>query len=165
MKFGRKGQGAMEYLMTYGWAILVVMVVGVVMWQMGIFNIGGGTATTASGFARLKPLLATAKYSASTGPLNVTFTNGAGGTVDVTSVKMTLNGVDADAGSCAGTPSPALPTDVASGNNFYLSCSKSSWSVAKGDPYVINVQIDYTVTVAGATVTRTDTGIIRGPAD
>ncbi len=28
MKSNRKAQGAMEYLMTYGWAIIVVMIVG-----------------------------------------------------------------------------------------------------------------------------------------
>ena len=42
---GMRGQGAMEYLMTYGWAILVVMIVGIVMWQLGIFNMGGTTVT------------------------------------------------------------------------------------------------------------------------
>lgn len=29
----------MEYIMTYGWAVLVVIIVGVVMWQMGIFGL------------------------------------------------------------------------------------------------------------------------------
>lgn len=28
MKSNKKGQGAMEYLMTYGWAIIVVMIAG-----------------------------------------------------------------------------------------------------------------------------------------
>jgi hypothetical protein len=54
-----RGQGAMEYLMTYGWAILVVMVVGVAMWQLGIFNMGGGSAPTAKGFSVMKPILTT----------------------------------------------------------------------------------------------------------
>ena len=47
----KKSQAAMEFLMTYGWAILVVLIVIGVFWQMGIFNtlfvpekcvIGGG---------------------------------------------------------------------------------------------------------------------------
>jgi uncharacterized protein (UPF0333 family) len=33
-----KGQGAMEYLMTYGWAILVVVIIGGVMWYLGFFG-------------------------------------------------------------------------------------------------------------------------------
>jgi hypothetical protein len=48
----------MEYLMSYSWAILVIMVVGVVMWQLGIFEIGGD-AVTVTGFPSIKPILAT----------------------------------------------------------------------------------------------------------
>ena len=46
--------------MSYGWAILVVVIVGGVMWQMGIFNMGS-SAPTSSGFESLKPLLATCR--------------------------------------------------------------------------------------------------------
>jgi hypothetical protein len=55
-----RAQGAMEYLMTYGWAILVIMIVGVVMWQLGIFHMGV-IPPTASGFPVMKPLLATSQ--------------------------------------------------------------------------------------------------------
>jgi hypothetical protein len=51
----------MEYLMTYGWAILVVMVAGVALWQLGIFNMGGSVLPTANGFNELKPILQTCK--------------------------------------------------------------------------------------------------------
>ncbi|RKZ11186.1 hypothetical protein DRQ25_00280 [Candidatus Fermentibacteria bacterium] len=33
-----KGQGAVDCLMTYGWAIMVMMVVGLLLWQMGAFG-------------------------------------------------------------------------------------------------------------------------------
>lgn len=33
-----KAQAAMEYLMTYGWAILVVIIVLAALWGMGIFT-------------------------------------------------------------------------------------------------------------------------------
>jgi hypothetical protein len=49
----------MEYLMTYGWAVLIVMVVGVALWQFGIFNMGGSIPPTSSGFQGFVPLLAT----------------------------------------------------------------------------------------------------------
>jgi len=39
----RKGQAAMEYLMTYGWAILIVIVVVAALYAMGVFRIGGTT--------------------------------------------------------------------------------------------------------------------------
>lgn len=37
----RAGQSATEYLMTYGWAILAIVVVAGVLWNMGLF--GGGS--------------------------------------------------------------------------------------------------------------------------
>ncbi len=37
--FGKKkGQAAMEYLMTYGWAILAVVIVGGVLYYYGVFE-------------------------------------------------------------------------------------------------------------------------------
>jgi len=33
-----KGQATMEYLMTYGWAILIIIVVIGVLWKMGVFD-------------------------------------------------------------------------------------------------------------------------------
>ena len=36
----RKGQAAMEYLMTYGWAILIVVVVVAALYAMGVFKVG-----------------------------------------------------------------------------------------------------------------------------
>ena len=35
----KKGQAAMEYLMTYGWAILVIVIVLAALWYLGVFNV------------------------------------------------------------------------------------------------------------------------------
>jgi len=40
----KKGQSAMEYLMTYGWAILIVIVVVAALYGMGVFSLKGGVA-------------------------------------------------------------------------------------------------------------------------
>jgi hypothetical protein len=34
----RKGQAAADFLMTYGWVILAIVVVAAVLWNMGVFN-------------------------------------------------------------------------------------------------------------------------------
>ncbi len=34
----RKGQAAMEYLVTYGWAMLAIAVIMGVLWNMGVFE-------------------------------------------------------------------------------------------------------------------------------
>jgi hypothetical protein len=38
-----KGQTAWQYLMTYGWAVLVVIVVVLGLYYMGVFTYGGET--------------------------------------------------------------------------------------------------------------------------
>jgi hypothetical protein len=45
-KGNRKAQSAMEYLMTYGWAILIIAIVLVALFALGIFNSGSFTNTT-----------------------------------------------------------------------------------------------------------------------
>jgi uncharacterized protein (UPF0333 family) len=51
MKFAnKKGQSAMEYLMTYGWAILIVIIVAAALYALGVFNPATFTGRTATGF-------------------------------------------------------------------------------------------------------------------
>ena len=44
----RKGQSLTEYLMTYGWAVIALVVVACVMWNMGLF---GGSAGQSQNYA------------------------------------------------------------------------------------------------------------------
>ena len=48
-KFGLKSQSAMEYLMTYGWTILMVAVVLGVLFQFGVFTAGNFAPRAAPG--------------------------------------------------------------------------------------------------------------------
>jgi len=152
--FGKKGQGAMEYLMTYGWAILVVMIVGIVMWQLGIFNLGS-TSVTSSGFPKIKPQLASCKMS-TLGAFSCLFTNGAGSGITVNSISVTAG----TGGTCLTAIAPGFK--VAVGDNFLISAT-SCKNGAVGDPYTATLAIAYTITVAGVDVTHNDTGIVRGP--
>jgi hypothetical protein len=58
-KYSKKAQSAMEYLMTYGWAILIIAVVLGALFSLGVFSGSGilGTACIAgSGFLCQSPL-------------------------------------------------------------------------------------------------------------
>jgi len=151
----------MEYLMTYGWAILVVMVVGIVMWQLGIFNIGGVTSTTATGFPRIKPQLALIEVRENpvvpgTFIVKGTFTNGAGGPTRIVDV----------VGTCDHTAVGAYPTQViTAGDNFEVEGATCAISGGSGDPYEIYMNITYNVSLAGSTVQHTDYGRLRGPIE
>ncbi|MDE1865284.1 MAG: hypothetical protein KGH94_01435 [Candidatus Micrarchaeota archaeon] len=55
-----RAQSAMEYLMTYGWAMLVIAIALVSFYSYGIFNLSSRTATgciVASGFTCTQPVL------------------------------------------------------------------------------------------------------------
>jgi len=155
----KKGQGAMEYLMTYGWAILVVLVVGVALWQLGIFNLGG-TTITATGFATLKPQLAACGLS-SAGDFECMFTNTAGTQITINSGNITVTG----GSSCL---LASTPSTVTVGKNFVIAdanatCNPSVSGVSPGDPYEAAVSINYTVNIGGTTSTHSSTGVLHGP--
>ncbi len=47
----KKAQSALEYMMTYGWAILIIVIVAVILYSMGIFNPSSSISATITGFA------------------------------------------------------------------------------------------------------------------
>ena len=49
----KKAQSAMEYLMTYGWAILIVIIVAAALYALGIFNPQTYVGSQATGFSNL----------------------------------------------------------------------------------------------------------------
>jgi len=77
-----KGQSAMEYLMTYGWAILVVAIVLVGLAYLGVFDAGDQELPGYSGFSVLRPLEWQVVYGPSSCTLDVLVTNAAGERLD-----------------------------------------------------------------------------------
>ena len=60
MKIRMKAQSAMEYLMTYGWAILIISVVLASLFSLGVFNAGAALTTACvalAGYTCSGPLL------------------------------------------------------------------------------------------------------------
>ena len=78
-----KGQSAMEYLMTYGWAILIVIIVVAVLFSLGLFNPSTFTQTTATGFSGFNAPTGGWQLT-SGGTLTVQLTNGVGSTINIT---------------------------------------------------------------------------------
>ena len=59
-----KAQSALEYMMTYGWAVLIIVIVAVVLYSMGIFSPSSAVARTTTGFS---PFSSSATLCNSTG--------------------------------------------------------------------------------------------------
>ena len=51
MSLTHKSQSALEYMMTYGWAILVIVIVAAVLYSLGIFSPSSSLSTTITGFS------------------------------------------------------------------------------------------------------------------
>ncbi len=84
MSLPRRSQSALEYMMTYGWAILVIVIVAAVLYSLGIFSPSSSLSTTITGFSNLGTVNAvclggtsfTISMGDSTGyPINVTEIN------------------------------------------------------------------------------------------
>jgi len=134
-----KAQGAMEYLMSYGWAILVIMAVGGVMWQLGVFNVGGSVPPTATGFQALKPLLPTCEMRnllwwppGNYNGFTCQFVNAAGGEIAIQDLMVTV-----DNDTCQWPIFDVVP-DEDNAKSFYLwrTCALDPC----GGPYTMNWQ-------------------------
>ncbi len=99
MVFGRRGQGGMEYMGSYGWAVLVVIVVGIAMYSFGILNWNPVASPTSSGFMELMPFLPTAQIrdhvwndgAADYNGFMVQFVNAGGAAVRITDIIAEVN--------------------------------------------------------------------------
>ena len=142
-----KGQGAMEYLMTYGWAILVVIIVGIVLWQSGVFGTGSGGV---SGFDKVR----VEDYSCTASGTTVKFENAAGQTMKFVSVNASDdNWVTTYTMSFTGNN--WAPGKEYSTSNTTLNCSQN-------EGYTHDYIISYT---APSGISHTETGRIRGKGE
>ncbi|MEM4347216.1 MAG: hypothetical protein QW802_01335 [Candidatus Altiarchaeota archaeon] len=150
----KKGQGAMEYLMTYGWAILVVMIVGVVLWQLGIFG-PSSTVNTCRGFSKVKVFDNSIRFAPAIETDNFKFTimNGAG---------QTITGTNISIGGCDCITCTDL--QIGAGDTYAVTASCSP-AKAPGESFSIPINITYVETVVGTPVVRVETGTCRGSAE
>jgi uncharacterized protein (UPF0333 family) len=85
-----KGQTSLEYLMTYGWMLIIIGIVGVVLYQYGVFT-PPTTPPGCTGFSQAKPIdwkMSTA--GADKGNLTMTLINDAGTKIRITQVNATV---------------------------------------------------------------------------
>ncbi len=122
----RKGQGALEYLMTYGWALLIVVVVGAALFAMGVFS--PQTRETCTGFAYFT--YSEHQYVA-TGSLAISLING---NQDIIVASVNWDGVN--------MTSVSPTAEQSAGNQFTIKASTGP-AKTRGDHYGDNVVITY----------------------
>lgn len=142
-----KGQAAMEFLMTYGWAILAAIIV------IGVLAVYfRPSSLTSNSFAVTAPFYGVGAVMAGSG-VDLEIRNNGGESVDVSLVTVNYT---SPTGSCGVDFNPAR-TQVAGNSSVYslTSCGTSSGDSASG-----TVTVYYTR--QGSSLTLTSTGTISG---
>jgi len=142
MKESRKGQAALEYLVTYGWAVLAIVIIAAVLWYLGVFNPNRYAAgKQCGGFSTLTCIDYTTSGSDTA---TVRFGNAAGATV---------NSISGDIDGVTATCVPA--TNV--GANAQFGCDVTGAAFAVGDQVTVN--IGYVSQLSG--LAHNETGFFR----
>lgn len=145
----KKAQAGLDFLMTYGWALLLIVLVVGALFALGIFDVGSFLGSKASGFAQMSPV---GWRVSSAGAMTLMFENHAGTAVNVTSIVATL-------GTQNVTYSTAF-TLSAGERSSTVSVGTLSGAGDVGDSYSVDVVISYTDTSTG--FAYVDSGTVTG---
>ncbi len=97
----KRGQAAMEFLMTYGWAILAAVIVIGVLASFGVFSPSKYVPTSCVLSAPLGCDKSQVAASAATGAVSIVVRNGAGDAINLDSVTIENCGTDSTGWSMA----------------------------------------------------------------
>ncbi len=155
----KKGQSALEYLLTYGWAILIVIIVGASLYSLGVFTPGQWTGKRQTGFAQFRIVDFSLKNN---GNMSIAFQNQLGKTVTLNGINVYYKNVKCklSSGDYNGTISPNT-IYVAYGN-----CTTSgNWntSVEFRSSYSLTTDFNYTDPDSG--MQHLDTGTLFGSVE
>lgn len=139
----KRGQASMEFLMTYGWAILAAVLAIGVLGYYGVFSPGSSLPDTCI----INPPMTCGEYKVNTTGVILIVQNGAGSGINVTNV------------SIPGCAENVQGINVADGSetNIYLHCATPPGSV--GDKYDGDIVFQYLR--SGKTIGESSTGDIR----
>ncbi len=149
-----RGQAAMEYLLTYGWAIAAVMVIGAAFWSLGALSEPGGTMSAVGfTFFKLMPAASTSKD----GLLVLVFQNTLPSTVKLNTTHSTVT--DETTGNACPTR-VFVPDQVPPGGTFkveIMDCLRP-----RTEDYRIAINILSKENLGGTQRERTEKGTITG---
>lgn len=149
---GKKGQSALEYLMTYGWAILIIIIVGGVLYYYGVFSPGKLVGESKVGFSKVQ--VDTWTIDTTNTELLFILENRAGKEINITTVEVK--------GATTETTNPyvVMSAGARSSNFMNVTCP----AIIVGEAYKWDVVITYYMTDYDETTTFRSSGSISGVA-
>jgi len=143
----KKGQAAMEFLMTYGWAILAAIIAIGVLAYFGVFSPGKYMPNACT----LNAPFGCDDYKVNTTGVFLVVRNGAGDSVSVGAINVS--------GCTTATPATATMADGSTQTYEFTGCS----GVTAGGKFRGDITITYTT--SGGTFSKVSTGTITSKVE
>ncbi len=164
MFFKKRGQAALEFLMTYAWAILVVIIIIGALAYFGVLNpdtLVPDKCTFATGLACQDfSYTYTGTGASAVGNITLVLTNGLGKTIQVT--ELSFSSEQLAPGSCSMTYSPAVV--IENGNSESLNVTGSGCApLDTGRKIRVKGLLTYQFTNTGALPHRIEGEIFTKP--
>ena len=163
MTLAHRSQSALEYMMTYGWAILVIVIVAAVLYSLGIFSPASSLSSTVTGFFNLGSVTAECFNG---GGLVLSLGDSTGNPIEITKINTT---------SQSGLPISANFSTVISPSGSVDFVVAGACSNTSGSRYSNHVTVAYTEpgqvfpgpyvssgTVTGTTTSQSDVAEFNG---
>ena len=130
MSLPRRSQSALEYMMTYGWAILVIVIVAAVLYSLGIFSPSSAITSSVTGFSNLGSVAAQVIPNSG---LVLSLGDSTGYNINITNITISLDGKTS-------TIRPDSLISSSSSSRFFIPFS----SVPASSSYSFSVTVSYT---------------------
>jgi hypothetical protein len=148
-----KGQAALDFLMTYGWAILLVILVAGALFTLGIFDVGSMVGNRAVGFTQVS---VDAFKVATDGTLTAKLENQVGIPISIDYVNATYLGTTVSNSSTG-------ITNLGVGSNTPTLTVGDIGDVSSGNSYTITLKIGYTD--INSNFSYVETGTLNGAVE
>ncbi|HDI02858.1 MAG TPA: hypothetical protein ENF95_01850 [Candidatus Aenigmarchaeota archaeon] len=154
---GKKGQSALEYLMTYGWAILIIIIVGGVLYYYGVFSPGKLVGKSKVGFSDVDVDAWTIDTSGATPVMKIKLVNKVGKDINITDITV-ASGATTDSNT-------TVNEKVSAGEkSSFIPITLSNLNPSSGSAYKYDVTITYYITEYGPGTTFKSAGTLSGTA-
>lgn len=146
---GIRSQSAMEYLTTYGWAIIIIAVVLTALFELGLFNPGSFVSTTCA-FPANFGCISASLYSIN-GTLSVNVQQALQSNINVTAYGCNAQGTITNMSKPLNPPSNQITLGIGANYTFFIPCYSNGTriNVQPGQVFKGYVIINYTLLQTG----------------
>ena len=149
----KKAQGALEYLMTYGWALLIIIIIAGALYALDVFNPQPRTGIRVSGLGNFyigDARLSSTAFSINIGPQT-------GKRTSITDIDWEVDTLE----TCNNTDNNIADRTLGASERvtFLLTANETAdCSLTSGQEYNVDITIDYSIT--GSSITHSEVGTI-----